>query len=212
MNKAQLDEYKRLVKALAVHFGPDTEIALHDMTAKDPDHCIVAIENGHISGRKIGDGPSHIVIESMKEKSDKLQDRLAYLTRSEDGKTLKSSTVYLRNDKGKIIGILSINTDITMSLAVEERLRAFNSVNDPDKTPEPITTSVNELLDELIDQSLKLIGKPTSLMSKDEKIKAIRFLNDSGAFLIQKSGPKVCQVFGISKFTLYSYLDDKKND
>ena len=47
-------------------------------------------------------------------------------------------------------------------------------------------------------------------MDKGEKIRAIRFLNDAGAFLITKSGPKVCQVFGISKYTLYSYLDEAK--
>ena len=28
--------------------------------------------------------------------------------------------------------------------------------------------------------------------------------------MITKSGPKVCQVFGISKYTLYSYLDEAK--
>jgi predicted transcriptional regulator YheO len=45
-------------------------------------------------------------------------------------------------------------------------------------------------------------------MSKDDKIRAIKFLDDSGAFLITKSGPKVCQYFGISTYTLYSYLDE----
>jgi hypothetical protein len=46
------------------------------------------------------------------------------------------------------------------------------------------------------------------MMSKDDKIRAIRFLDDNGAFLITKSGPKVCQYFGISTYTLYSYLDE----
>ena len=48
-------------------------------------------------------------------------------------------------------------------------------------------------------------------MDKNEKIRAIRFLNENGAFLITKSGPKVCQVFNISKYTLYSYLDEAKS-
>lgn len=76
--------------------------------------------------------------------------------------------------------------------------------------PERILQSVTELLDELITQSVKLIGKPVALMSKDDKVKCIKFLNDSGAFLITKSGDKVAQYFGISKYTLYSYLDIKK--
>ena len=36
---------------------------------------------------------------------------------------------------------------------------------------------------------------------------AIQFLNDAGAFLITKSGDKISKYFGISKFTLYSYID-----
>ena len=55
-----------------------------------------------------------------------------------------------------------------------------------------------------------MVGKPAALMDKGEKVRAIRFLNDAGAFLITRSGPQVCQVFGISKYTLYSYLDEAK--
>ena len=40
--------------------------------------------------------------------------------------------------------------------------------------------------------------------------KAVQFLNDTGAFLITKSGDKVCKFFGISKYTLYSYIDEAK--
>ena len=49
------------------------------------------------------------------------------------------------------------------------------------------------------------------MMNKEDKIRAIRFLNDRGAFLISKSGPKVCKYFGISTYTLYSYLDEIKS-
>ena len=65
--------------------------------------------------------------------------------------------------------------------------------------------NVNTFLDSLIRQSEKLIGKPAALMNKEEKIRAIRFISESGAFLITRSGEKVSRFFGISKFTLYSY-------
>ena len=45
---------------------------------------------------------------------------------------------------------------------------------------------------------------------KEDKVRAIRFLNESGAFLITKSGDRVCQFFGISKYTLYSYIGETK--
>ena len=49
-------------------------------------------------------------------------------------------------------------------------------------------------------------------MSMDDKITAIQYLNDAGAFLITKSGDKVSNFFGISKFTLYSYMDAGKEN
>ena len=47
-------------------------------------------------------------------------------------------------------------------------------------------------------------------MNKDDKVRAIQFLNKSGAFLVTKSGDKVAKYFGISKYTLYSYIDANK--
>ena len=54
------------------------------------DHSIVVIENGHVSGRKLGDGPSHIVLESMHDGTTDVHDREPYLTKTADGKLLKS--------------------------------------------------------------------------------------------------------------------------
>ncbi len=206
------DFAKRMVKALAAQYGSSCEVVLHDLTGGDLDHTIIAIENGHISGRSLGDGPSRIALEAMQDAEETHTDRLAYLTKSRDGKILKSSTVFLRDEKGKPIGIFAINSDITLTVAGEQALHSYNAPIEDEKEPEPIATNVADLLDSLIARSITLVGKPASLMDKAEKIRAIRFLNDSGAFLITKSGPKVCQVFGISKYTLYSYLDEAKQN
>ena len=104
------------------------------------------------------------------------------------------------------IGILGINSDITLTVAMENVIHTYNASLLDSREPEPISTNVADLLDSLIDQSIRMIGKPASLMDKSEKIRAIRYLNDSGAFLITKSGPKVCQIFGIAAGYLCSLL------
>ena len=96
-------------------------------------------------------------------------------------------------------------------MAMQEVLKGFTALTDaPDPNPETIPHNVTDLLDELIEQSVRIVGKPVALMSKEDKVKAIGFLNDSGAFLVTKSGQKVCNYFGISKYTLYSYMDEAK--
>jgi len=202
----------RLAKALAAQFGPNCEVVIHDLLTNDPDSSIVAIENGHVSGRKVGDGPSQIVLEALNSGDVPRDDRLSYLTKTKDGKTLKSTTIYLRDANKAPIGIFSINYDITLMLAMEDTMRQFTATSpEPEEAPEPIARNVSDLLDELIEQSVKRVGRPVALMTKEDKVKAIRFLNDAGAFLITKSGGKVCKYFGISKYTLYSYIEEAKN-
>ena len=211
MTPEQLDFYKRLAHALALQFGSGCEVVVHDLEAKDPSHSIVAIENGHVTGRKLGDGPSHVVLEALHAGTERLEDRLAYLTKTADGKILKSSTVFIRDESGRAVGIFAINYDITILRAMGDTIaEVVGTEPSAPREPEPIVRSVADLLDDLIEQSVELVGTPVALMTKEEKVRAIRYLNDTGAFLITKSGPKVCKYFGISKYTLYSYLDEAR--
>ena len=49
-------------------------------------------------------------------------------------------------------------------------------------------------------------------MNREEKIQFLKYLNDKGAFLITKSGERIQSFLGISKYTMYSYLDMIKNE
>lgn len=213
MQDSQLDFYKRLGHAIALQFGAGCEVVVHDLSSKDPDHSIVWIENGHVTGRKLGDGPSHVVLEALHAGKDSaFEDRLSYLTKTASGKILKSSTVFIRDDDGRVAGIFAINFDITMLRAAEGTIQWLCGVEPTaPKEPEPIVRNVADLLDDLLEQSVELVGTPVALMTKEDKVRAVRYLNDAGAFLITKSGPKVCKYFGISKYTLYSYLDEAKH-
>ena len=185
----QLSVLKQVAAALAAQFGSNCEVVVHDLESQDPAHSIVHIENGHVTGRKVGDGPSNVVLEQIMSHNEDPQDCLGYLCRTDGGKVLKSSTVYVRSPGGAVSGILSIN--------FEENIAVVN---------------VNDMLDGLIEQSVALVGKPAALMNKDDKVRAIQFLSQHGAFLVTKSGDKVAKYFGISKYTLYSYIDLKQEE
>ncbi len=203
-----------IAHGIARQFGNDCEVCIHDLQANDLEHTICYIINGHVSGRKIGDGASKIVLETLEalKKGDNVSDHLGYRTHTSDGRILKSSTIFLKDESGKYRFILGINHDMTNFMNAQSALS--NIVENIETTGEDIygqiPLSVNDLLDNLIEQSVKLVGKTPALMTKDEKVKAIKFLQDAGAFLITRSGDKISQFFGISKFTLYSYIDQAK--
>ena len=209
MSPAQIEFYRRLAKGLALQFGPNCEIVVHDLETDDIDHSIVAIENGHVSGRHLGDGPSHVVLEALHDAPDKLEDRPPYLTKTADGKLLKSSTIFIRNDAGWPCGILAINFDITLMTAFSSTLSLLIGTGEQNE-PEPIAKNIGDLLDDLFSECEQVIGKPAALMTKEERVRAIGYLDRRGAFLISKSSQKACDFFGISKYSFYSYLDEAK--
>ncbi len=200
-----------IMKLIAAEFGPQCEIVLHDWS-KEYDKTIIAIENGHVSGRKVGDGGSNLGLEVMRGTSDG-SNQLNYLTQLSDGRMLRSSSLYLEDEEGKKIGALCINRDITDYIRMQNQLSEITMV--PNGVPggnmetrEFFTTDVNELLDYLLSESIRQVGKSPSQMNKEEKKKVISQLDRKGALLITKSGPKICQALGISKFTLYNYLEE----
>ena len=206
-----LDFLKQLAHGLAIQFGSSCEIAIHDLKTKDLEKSIVYIENGHVSNRQTGDGPSGIVLETLQSDPSTIHDKLSYLTKTEDGRILKSSTFYIRDDDGSISYIFSLNYDITAFTAASTAIQSLIATKDnlPDLTgdsPRQITHNVNELLDLLIEQAVANVGKPVAMMNKDDKVAVVQYLDHAGAFLITKSGDKVSSYLGISKFTLYSYM------
>ena len=200
-----------MAAGIAAQFGSSCEVVIHDLS-RNPDHSIVHIVNGHVSGRKVGDGASHVVMEQLQTNDPQPRDHLSYLMKTPDGKILKSSTVYIRGGKGKVSAILAINYDISALLMVESALHGLVSTEEPQPAEPEKIVNINDLLEELISQSVALVGKPVALMNKDDKVRAIQFLNQNGAFLVTKSGDKVAKYFGISKYTLYSYIDLKQEE
>ncbi|MGN1248869.1 MAG: transcriptional regulator [Candidatus Spyradocola sp.] len=200
----------RIAKALAAQFGSNCEVVVHEISDCSTSNSIIAIENGHVTGRKSGDGPSQVVLEQLGKDGLCPEDHLCYLMRTPDGKLLKSTSIYIPDSEGKVAAILGINFDISALVMAEQALNSLTlTMNHDQDTPARITHNVNDLLDDLINQSDRLVGKPVALMTKEDKVRAIRFLNDHGALLITKSGDKIANHFGISKYTLYSYLDVK---
>lgn len=206
MESGKLEELRHIARGIAAQFGSGCEVVIHDLS-RHPDHTIAAIENGHVSGRKVGDGASSVVLERMEHQEQEAQDHLCYLTRTPDGRILKSSTIYIRNSRGKVAAILAINFDISALMMAADAVKEFISVEESQPAEPEKIININDVLDELIQQSVALVGKPAALMTKDEKIRAIRFLSENGAFLVTRSGDKIAKYFGISKYTLYSYLD-----
>ena len=113
-----------------------------------------------------------------------------------------------RTTAGKPQDAIEIRANITKYTEFERVLQSKMQIPSDASTNASLGKgNVNDMLDYLISQAQLSIGKNTALMTKEDKIAYIHFLDEHGAFLITKSCQRICEALSISKYTLYNYLE-----
>ncbi|MCI9594666.1 MAG: transcriptional regulator [Lachnospiraceae bacterium] len=202
MEREEFAWLNQIMDMMEAHFGRDVELVLHDLK-KDYTQTIIDIRNGGITGRKIGDGGDNLGLGVIRG-TEKNGNKFNYLNYTEDGKTLKSSTLFLRDKTGKPVYALAINEDVTQMWKFEQYLKEKNQSG---READHIVRDVNKLLEDSMEEVQRQIGKSYRAMDKMDKQAYIKFLDERGIFLISKSTQRVCEALQIAKCTLYNYLD-----
>lgn len=198
----------RVAKCIAKQFGPNCETVLHDLTLPY-DHTIVAIENGHVTNRKVGDSGTNTGLELLRGTVE-ATDRFNYVNQTQDGKILRSSSLYFTDDEGCLCGSLCINFDITDFVAGARGINYFANISGSESLEEFFTGNVDTLLDAMLAEAVRLCGKSCGEMTKEDKVAVVKHLDAKGAFLIKKSAEKIAKFLNVSKFTLYNYLGETR--
>lgn len=196
--------------AITGNFGENTEVVIHDCS--NLESSIVYI-SGDVTHRKIGAPATNLVLNGLKNNIDKME---CYKTVTNDGKILRSTTVFIRDEKQQIIGCMCINYDITDLLCCKsamERLTAFpkqandNSAKTENDENEFFENNVKSIIEKMIAETIEILKKPVELMNKDEKMHFVKILEEKGVFLVKGAVDDVAEMLGVSKFTIYNWLD-----
>lgn len=194
-----------IMKGISKEFGSKCEVVLHDHS-KGLDKSIVAIENGHVTNRKVGGPSTNVGFEFSKQ--DQYPDiQAGYITKTKNGKVLRSSSVYFKNPQGKVIGALCINFDITNIVDINNEFNFLT--NSESNVNELFSTNVNDIIYDLTEE-YKLQNKfeDLSILNKKEMCDFLSYMEKRGVFSIRNAGQKLCKILKISKYTLYSYLKE----
>ena len=208
----ELRAYLPLVRGLAELFGTSCEVVLHDLAAMP--HSIIAIENGHVTGRRVGDAPTDQMLRSLRNAADTPDVRL-YLS-SRDGKLLKSLAVTLRGGNEQPVGVLGLNVDVSELVAAQRALAALTSVarsgDASPETEEVFGGDIREVLAGMITGILNELGKTPATMSREEKMEVVKRLEERGAFLVKRAAEQVAEALDLSRFTIFSYLKEIRHE
>ena len=195
-----------IAECIAEQFGSDCEVVLHDLT-RPYDNTIVAIWNGHVTGRKVGGSGTNAGLEILGGTAE-AKDTYHYINTTPDGKILRSSSKYFKDEDGNVVGSLCINYDITSLMSFKKTLDEITEPDRKDTHNEVFTSNVDELLDAMLQEAVHHTGKEIGELEKEDKVAIVHYLDGKGAFLIKKSAERVADFLGISRFTVYNYLNE----
>jgi predicted transcriptional regulator YheO len=206
-----LEAIHQIMPGLAQSLGPDCELALHDFT--DLSASLVAIERP-VTGRSRGAPLTDLILRILRQ-SDSPSDLINYQTQTADGRLLRSSTLFIRDDHGNVLGCLCLNQDMTHWTVARKLLEDFCQTyprNDPESgSQETFIQDVEDVLQGTIDEILTQERKPVKFMDKADKVRVVRALDDRSIFLIKGAVETVAQALNVSRYTIYNYLDEGRS-
>ncbi|MEL7657186.1 MAG: PAS domain-containing protein [Bacillota bacterium] len=204
--EAILENLKGIAQMIRDTFGSRCEAVVHDL--RDLEQSLVYIA-GDITGRTIGAPITDLVVKILQKEGDAAKDLIGYKTVAKDGRILKSSTTFIRDDKGKIFATLCVNYDVTDFLNFTVVLQDFikSDLIHSEEKEETFATTIQETIESLVNQAILKLGKQPAMMSIDEKVRFVGILEERGAFMIKGAVDYIANVLGVSKFTVYNYLN-----
>ena len=205
-----IKKYIPIARMIGDTFGTHCEVILHDFS--NPQNSVVYTRNNTVTNRQVGESFTEYFVKEVLL-SRKFEDDCSvnYMMTGSSGQTVKSSTALIRDSGGRVIGALCVNIDVTCLANVLSQLSELMGMEPPSLALEKeveVRPHVKEIVDDIIDQTIG--SQDVELLSREQKIELIRFMNAKGIFLIKGATDKVADRMNISKVTVYSYLDEIK--
>ena len=210
-----LDYYKKLVDFLGEVLGENAEVVLRD--CRKPDHDIIAIANGHVSGRTIGAHITDFTLSILANEEWKEKDYVVnYEGKAAPDKRLRSSTYFIR-EEGKLVGQLCVNIDMTPYEQVMDRIRQLSGMglmSDGGQSGIICSGPVENFSEDVIGDMMKkavitVVGsseaKVRERLTQKEKIEIIGELNRAGLFQLKGAVGAVAEYLYCSEASVYRY-------
>jgi predicted transcriptional regulator YheO len=204
-----MDSAALLVDFLGRVCGENCEIVLQDL--RQDRMCITAIANGRVSGRAVGDPLTALAQRMVTRGVWKKQDYICdHRGKTRDSRPLRSSTFFIKED-GKLLGMLSVNVDISRYLDLSEGILALAGLY-----AEPPETAAEDRKENFVDHAEAVIKSvleefgiaenERGTFTQEERLAIVERLMDRGAFLVRGSVSSAAEKLGCSEASLYRYI------
>lgn len=201
--KMLLEFLDQMGKVISEMFGPNCEVCISDLDS--PDESVISIYNGHVTGRSIGSTfteESKYLVGQTKEGVYLNYKKLL----KKSSKKLKSSTIVKKLGSKNIA--FCINYDCVELEKLQFYLDQFLSMENDEDDLEIFEMANSLPINEIIRGSQKLVKKPAQEYTKEDRLIIIEDLLNKGVLQIQKSVPLIAKALGVSRYTIYNYINE----
>ncbi len=200
-----LESYQIMMEGLADYLGGGYEMVLHSL--EDTEHSVIKIINGHHTGRTEGMPITDLALQMLEEiEKDGEKSYISYFTKNKKGEPLKSSTIVVRGEEKRIIGLLCIN--FYLNTGFSEILTSYIptiSTHSLVRT-ETFAKDVDELIFSKVQEVRKTIMADEGILPSLKNKEIINSLHQQGVFTMKDAVVKVADYLGISKNTVYMHI------
>lgn len=216
-----LEQYIPLVSYIHEIVGSDCEVILHD--TNQPDSSIIALA-GNLSKRHLGGPLTDLALEVLQSKSYLTEAHITnYKSMLQDGRICRSSSYYIKDTEGKLIGMLCINILVSDLIDIRNKIDGLIGLKDlstliaptsvkPAKQEERLGQNIDELMGTLISEVLNNYSGDTAELSPRVKESIIAELEKKGVFLLKGGVMEVAKSIEMSEPSVYRYLAKIKHE
>ncbi|MBR1918033.1 MAG: PAS domain-containing protein [Spirochaetales bacterium] len=206
MDREILSSVGALLDGLSDYLGSGFEFVLHSF--EDLEESVVAIINGHYSNRRIGSPITDLALKMFEEikKDPQAHPYKSYFNRNRQGTILKCTTIPIKGENGRYVGLLCINfyTDQSFLTILSNFLPSHE--DEAQKVKENFSENTEELIIHALEDAKNQIYNNPAIAYANKNKEIIHLLYDKGIFNLKEAVLLVTKGLNISKNTVYLHL------
>lgn len=210
-DRAILESYKGMCDGLSDYLGDGYEFVLHSL--EDFDKSVIKIINGYYTGRKEGSPITDLALHMLeKVRENGSAGHISYFSKNKKGEPMRSSTITIRGENGRIIGLLCIN--LYLNTPVYRFLGNFfdaSSQQDVHPHVENFVDNPTDLITDTVIQIRNDVMADVNITAQNRNKEIIARLSTRGIFQLKDSVVQCAELLGISKNTVYMHLRNNNN-
>lgn len=203
-----LQSYCQMLDGLSKYLGDGYEIVLHSL--EDCSHSAIKVINGEHTGRKEGAPITDLALTMLDriQKQKKNEMEITYFSKNKKGEPLRSTTIAIKGENERIIGLLCINFYLNTPLS--KLLGTFVESNPTEikleASFETFSSNNQEMVEEIVKKVRQEVLNDAGISASKKNKEIIQRLYKKGIYNMKDAVLKTAQILNMSKNTVYLHL------